>query len=501
MPWPQSSIQATGKCSGHRHCKCLRVHRTRLNQHIWPRSPADGPRKNAIESLQKQIEFHVGEAHRLRYVQNSHAVVSRLPEELLAEVFPYIVESGIQNDDSRFAKGTFNFLRVFKHWNEVAVSLPRLWRWWVPGAVKAWPLFHSRSKDTPIFLKWRPRVPFSALADISPGVPKRIHHLDFNGTSEQLVELWSAFGSNSSNISSLRLEISVYGSREPRKDLVRFFTSSFPKLSHLAFVDFLPDSSSPIFTTSNLTSFKLSFPHRREQNYTLSQFSQLLQRHPNLQELVLSSGALPLLERSSSPLVPLILPRLAILRLYGSEAAILGLVDLINMSSPLHNVVIGFKQSPKPTVADLAGAVQKILVAYYECQGLKFPREIHHFTILYDPEVECLVFRARSRPGLTPDLSSSLKLQFQDTDELVGDAVVKETFPLFPLNSVRKFTVEGPDIYGNRYRGMLQKMKDLSYLQLNKQDISLVLQALHPGDQNSSRVIIKVMPIHPCVRR
>jgi hypothetical protein len=45
---------------------------------------------------------------------------------------------------------------------EVALAFPRLWSWWVVGAVKAWPLCNSRSKVVPLFLGWQPGLPASA---------------------------------------------------------------------------------------------------------------------------------------------------------------------------------------------------------------------------------------------------------------------------------------------------------------------------------------------------
>jgi len=53
----------------------------------------EGPRKEAINSRQNQIGFFVGEANRLKYAQNSRVTISRLPAELLSEVFLYVVES------------------------------------------------------------------------------------------------------------------------------------------------------------------------------------------------------------------------------------------------------------------------------------------------------------------------------------------------------------------------------------------------------------------------
>ena len=410
--------------------------------------------------------------------------MSCLPAELLAEAFLYIVESGLQEGMTRFATGTFNFLQVCKHWNKVAVGFPQLWRWWVSGAVKAWPLFNSRSKNTPITLTWRPRIPASTRRILKdPLIPKRIYQLDFIGTGQQLVKFVCAFGSNPpSNVSSIRLQISPSDNHKPPEHLERFLSSSFPRLSQLDLGNFLLNPSSPIFTTSGLTSLKLFYPYVNEDSYTLPQFSQILQRHPNLQELDLSPGTMPL-PGPTTDLAPFVLPRLVSLRLHGTEMAISRFIDLIDMSSPLHDVVIRFHNDPRPTPPALAGTVMKILVAYYECQGLNYPRKFNHLTISYSSEKEYLVFNTLSRPDPTTNLKSNLRFQFNGTSEHVGDGIVKECFPLFPLNDVREFTLEGPVVCGDQYSEMFHWMKNVSHLRLDNQDIYPALQALSPGDQ------------------
>ena len=97
----------------------------------------DGPRKERVESLQKQIDFYSGEIHRLKCAQYSQVAVSCLPAELLSDVFLYVIEAGLQNNDTEFAAGTFNFLQACKSWNHMAVNFPRLWVWWIPGAARA----------------------------------------------------------------------------------------------------------------------------------------------------------------------------------------------------------------------------------------------------------------------------------------------------------------------------------------------------------------------------
>ena len=442
-----------------------------------------------IESLQKQIDFHVGESYRLRYVRNLHAPVSRLHAELLAMAFLHAVDSGLRDDDTRFATGTFVFLRVCRHWNETALSSPRLWGWWVPGAVKAWPLFRSRSKDGPLFLKWGPQLLPTSAQDIlmDPAIPSRICRLDISGTSEELMQFFGAFNSSpSSNVSSIRLKVPSYDEDEPKEHLARFLSSSFPKLSQLHFENFLHISSSPIFTTSGLTSLKLSLSHAGKQPFTLSQFSQILQQHPNLQELDLVN-VIPPPGPSGAPSVPLILPRLVNLRLEGGGAAVLRLIGLIDMSSPLHNVAICLIRTHNATILRLVGAMNEIIVPYYECQGMDHPRKVNHLTISYDSRGFCLVFNFRSHS--TP--RSNLRFLFDWTSDTQRDIAVKEALPLFPLDDVREFAVEGSVINKGEYRGLFQRMKNISHLRLDELDIRPVLDVFSEDKYGMFKIVTR----------
>ena len=133
----------------------------------------DEPRKDVIDSLQKQIDFLSGEVLRLKYAQNTHITIFRMPTELLSEVFLYLVETGLGDGSADFVAGTFKFLQVCRHWKEVAVASPQLWVWWVAGAARAWRLFESRSKGAPLkSLAWRHDLPDSARDMLTdPAIP------------------------------------------------------------------------------------------------------------------------------------------------------------------------------------------------------------------------------------------------------------------------------------------------------------------------------------------
>jgi len=435
-----------------------------------------------IGGLQNQIDLYFNEINKLRSTQNSHVPVSGLPAELLSEVFLYIVESYLEDGGLRFAWGAFKFRQVCKRWNEVAVRFPQLWVHWAPGAFKVWDLFNARSKGAPISLTWRPRCTEASIYNKTmedPTIPDRIRALDFNGTNDQLERLLSAFGSShSSNASSIQLHITPYDEHGPRTHTTSFLSLPFPKLSKLDINNSLPDSSSPLFATSNLVSLRLGIPYHDKRCYTRSQFSKILQRHPNLRELYLWQGAMPQIE-PSEPFIPVVLPRLVDLRLHGTEAIIAGCMDIVSMSSPLHNVFIDFESTSTTTVPALANTVKKILASYYECQELDYPRMADHLTVSLDSKQKSLVFNAVSRSTSASHPSSNLELRFSGTDKTLAGEICL----LFPLDHVVEFAAIGLRLLRARYCEIFRKMEALLHLRLDKMDPGLVMGALSVDDQ------------------
>jgi len=435
-----------------------------------------GPRKVAVDALRRQIRRHSREIIKLRSAHNTHVPISGLPAELLSEVFLYIVVPGLQDDNTRFTTGTFRFRQVCKHWNEVAVEFPRLWVWLVPGAVRAWPLFNERSKNAPLFLTWPRRPHGSTTSDtlMDPTIPGRIRVLDFSGTNFDLEYLLGALDSSApSNASSVRLHVTLYDEHGARKHPTGFLSLSFPKLSKLDVKNFLPDFSSPIITTSDLVSLKLSIPYGDKSCYTRSQFSKILQRHPNLQELHLWQGGMPQVEPLES-LIPVALPRLVDLQLYGSDAIVVGFVNLIGMSSPLRNVIISFDSTHTTGGSTLPTAVKQILKSYYECRALDHNRKAEHLTISSAPGENTLVFNAGSHPTPPSYRTYNLELRFDKVD----DVLVEEICLLFPLDNIDGFTAIGLCLPSDRYHGMFRKMEGLLYLRLDNLDVEPVLDAL-----------------------
>ena len=461
-------IQSAAERSMHRCRESYRPRHSRLSSQTSCR--LEGPHRDAIDPLQKRIDR---EPNRSRHAQNVHVAISRLPVELLSDVFLYVVESGLRNDDTCFSAGTFNFLQVCRRWNEVAVAFPRLWVWWIEKAGKAWHLFNARSGDAPLFLTWRNQfIPPERDAFMDAEAPRKIRRLDFYSDREELELLLGVLDANSVSVTSSIQIFTLCG--KCGENLTRFLSLPFPKLSELDIANFLPDLSSPIFTTSNLTSLKLHLREDDEGRYTQLQFSQILRQHPKLRELNLREGAIPLAEEAGAP-VSVTLPQLVELRLDGSGAAIAGLVDLVR-TSPLHNVAIRFQHTHLSDVMDLVSTMEQILTTYYECQRLEYPRKVDHLSVSLRHEV---VISARSSSGLTCHPTYSLDLQSYDTRiALVGEAIL-----LFPPEHIRVFVAAGVNLCACKWRVLLRNMKGLSHLQLDRLDAGSVLDSLHFDDE------------------
>jgi len=403
--------------------------------------------------------------------------------ELLSDVFLYVIEAGLQKNTD-FATMTFAFLQVCKRWNEVAIGSPQLWVWLVPGTFEAWDLFKSRSKDAPLCLTWETWLPESTLNILTDTeVPRRIRQLDFTGTHEQLGPILSALDSRStSTTSSIRLQRSRYGENDNREHLTRFFSSSFPKLSKLDIHDFLPDSTSSILTTSNLTSLKLSLTYNYDHRYTRSQFLQVLQQHPNLGKLDLMGGLFSI--ENSGGLVPVVLPRLVDLKLSGPDEVIEGFIDLISMFSPLHDVTIDFGYGSGPSLAARVNTTKKLLTAYYGCKGLEYPRKATHLTVSspYSWQ-EDLTINAKFRSTSVSHPIYNLELHFSG----MMNAQAQKIIPLFPLNHVREYSVGRLDLSMDDWRRTFRKMKGLLHLQSGDMDIGPMLNALDLVDEGVHR--------------
>ena len=387
----------------------------------------------------------------------------------MSDVFLFVVKAGLRGGDTSFAATTFAFSQVCRRWNKIAIASPRLWAWWIPGSFKAWHLFKSRSKDAPLFLTWRQHLPESAhTVLVESETPKRIRQLDFSGTTHQFECISNALNPRSlSTTSSIRLQILPSSDGE---HLARFSSFPFPKLLKLDVANFLPDPTSSIFVTSNLTSLKLDIPCPDGRYCTQSQLLQVLQQNRNLRQLDLTTGGLSL-AGDSGGLVPVLLPCLVDLRLTGTNEAIDGFVDLVCMASPLHKVIIHFQYDYYYDTEFRVNTTRKFLVAYYGCRELERKRKVSYFEARIHTET-ITAGDHHTHP------TYSLDLYFHNG----RDELFQKVVPLFPLDHVYDFFAMGLDLPTDIWRGVLLRMEGLLHLRLENVNIESVLNALGPMD-------------------
>lgn len=139
---------------------------------------------------------------------------------------------------------------------------------------------------------------------------------------------------------------------------------------------------------------------------------------------------------NSGGVVLVVLPRLVDLKLHGTDEAIEQFIDLIGMSSPLHNITIDFEYKDS-SLAARVNITKKFLTIYYGCERLEHLRKATNPTISSTLSHSGLIIGAKSRPT-SPHPIYNLELQFRR----ITPVVVGRIIPLFPLNHVCEYSVE-----------------------------------------------------------
>jgi len=103
----------------------------------------------SILALEEQIRVY-DEAHtKLKRSRNSLLNVSKLPPEVLGNIFHW--NTAPKGDFGGLEEGSHNFLLVCNHWFEVASSTPEVWSFWGNNP-KGWAQWCRRSGTAPLDL-------------------------------------------------------------------------------------------------------------------------------------------------------------------------------------------------------------------------------------------------------------------------------------------------------------------------------------------------------------
>ena len=254
----------------------------------------------SIRILEEEIKEHERAAVRLKRARNSLLNVSKLPPEVLGNIFRWNV---IPNGDfDGLEMGSYNFLLVCHHWFEVASRTPELWSFW-GNTTKDWSRRYRRSGTAPLDLvlgeygcneRYFDDTLCGALEDRAANDAIRRVHL-LSGDAGLVGSILNALTPNCEDLRSNGVESFIlWNHGKVPADVSDFFAHyRFPKLQRLNLVNCSVSSWDHLTSrTSVLTTLELELD-RSSPTPTTSQLLSILSSNPVLQKVALLRRAVP----------------------------------------------------------------------------------------------------------------------------------------------------------------------------------------------------------------
>lgn len=256
---------------------------------------------DSIRVLEEQTKEHERSIIKLKRARNSLLNVSRLPPEVLGEIFCWNIV--FEEPFGGLEEESYNFLLVCRHWYEVALRTPELWSFW-GNNLADWEARCLRSSvNIPLDLVLDGlSYMFGSLGDsqrmaledrAARDTIRRVHlqsdmHELLTSIISPLLSLYGGLRTNS-------LESLILGCEPPGMPLdVSFLARScLPKLRHLELSGcMIPSWDHLTSQTTLLTTLDL-YPDETSPVPTMSQLLLMLAHNPHLQKLELNRRAVP----------------------------------------------------------------------------------------------------------------------------------------------------------------------------------------------------------------
>ena len=309
----------------------------------------------SIQTLEEKIRECEAALIKLKRARNSLLDVSKLPPEILGDIFRRNITIGGKFDT--LEKRSHNFLLVCHHWFEVASCTSHLWGFW-GNNLKDWTKRHLRYPTAPLDLVLQDQ-PGDALDDINDSLRnalrdraaqdtiRRIHIRSsmVPGLLDSIISLLVGCGEiRSSSVESLILSGWV--------DVSDFFSRyRFPKLQHLELSGFTISSWDLITSrTSVLTTLILYFSNMT----TNAQILATLDSNPTLRIISLAGLEGPD-GHHNNPSFPVLLPHLRELELDGNSRRVFGFLDRIDHPKNMDTLVIDARDSSAEEILETIG--------------------------------------------------------------------------------------------------------------------------------------------------
>ena len=259
----------------------------------------------SIRALDEQIGEYERTVIKLKRTRNSLLNISKLPPEVLGNVFRWNVTR--KGDFGGLDKRSHNFLAVCHHWSEVALRTPELWSFW-GNTTRDWARLCCYSRTTPLdlVLKGNDYRDYEdglhsdlcdALNDRAAEDTIRRVHLDANLLVCDIIFELTPEGEELRSNGMESLVLWDRGS-DGSADVSDFFARyRFPKLQRLELSNCVISSWDHLSSrTSILTTLELDFadlPRIPTPSPTTSQLLSMLASNPTLQRVVLLRRAIP----------------------------------------------------------------------------------------------------------------------------------------------------------------------------------------------------------------
>ncbi|KAF9785005.1 hypothetical protein BJ322DRAFT_802462 [Thelephora terrestris] len=268
----------------------------------------------SIRALEAQIKEHEMAIVRLKRARNSFLNVSRLPPEILGNIFRWNVTR--EFDFERLEEGSHDFLLVCHHWFEVASRTPELWSFWGDN-LQDWQKQHLRHPMAPLDLVFNGSslrcVPTlndslkNALQDRAARDTIRRIHLTANDSEllDSIISLLASCESDGIRSSGVQSIILRDHSEYTSVDVSDFFAHHrFPELRCLQ-LDNFTTSSWDFLTSRTSVLTTLVLITQLAPIVTSPQILSILRSNPSLQKITLYECSVPEDGGDKSPRVPL----------------------------------------------------------------------------------------------------------------------------------------------------------------------------------------------------
>ncbi|KAF9785006.1 hypothetical protein BJ322DRAFT_802415 [Thelephora terrestris] len=326
----------------------------------------------SIRDLEDQIREHEMAIVKLKRARNSFLSVSKLPPEILGDIFRWNVV--LKADFERLGEGSHNFLLVCHHWYEVASCTPELWSFWGDNLYD-WARRHLRHPKVPLDLVFNGLRLIGGTLDDSlkntlhdRAARDTIRRIHLTGEdSETLDSIISPLAGceeiRTSSVESVVLrdmteEISVDVS-----DFLAYYR--FPKLQRLELENCTISSWDLIASkTSVLTALTLfiSYP---SPTITSPQILSLLRSNPSLREISLYGCSVP--DDGGCKSGPRVtLAHLKELALAGHPQDVFALLHQLDYPTNMDNLVLNLMDS---TVEDISETIGPFIRDYLRRRG------------------------------------------------------------------------------------------------------------------------------------